>query len=162
MSTRIAADRARIWSALADGSERVRWDGPLEAPLDVAPDHPRPGDHARWRYRLNGMPVILSERTLEVVEGKRLRSAVALGPFRFDLAYTLEPDPDGRRMRLSAVLAASNVVPVVGGVLDRFAVRRIASELVARLLSDVRAHCEGVRPEAPAPVPTPRLARENG
>ena len=81
-------------------------------------------------------------RTLEVVEGKRLRSAMALGPFRFDLAFTLEPEDDGVRTRLSAAIAASNVVPVVGGALDRFAVRKLASEIVAQVLEDVRAHCE--------------------
>ena len=155
MTTRIAAERGRIWSALTDASERVRWDGPLEAPLDVAPDHPCPGDHARWRYRLHGMPVILHERTLEVVERKRLRSAVSLGPFRFDLAYTLEPEEDGVRTRLSAALAASNVVPVVGGALDRFAVRKLVSEIAAQLLEDVRAHCEqGAR--------RPRRSRRGG
>lgn len=152
MSTRVGADRRRVWSALTDPSERILWDGPLEAPLDAAPASLRPGDVGRWRYRLNGMPVIRTERTLEVVEGHRLRSAVALGPFRFDLAYTLEPD-EGERTRIAALLAASNVVPVVGGALDRFAVRRRASTLVAQLLEDVRAHCEGRRTE---PAPTPR------
>ena len=161
MSTRVGAKRERVWSALTDASERVRWDGPLEAPIDVSPDHPRPGDHARWRYRLHGMPVVLHERTLEVVEGKRLRSAMALGPFRFDLAYTLEPEDDGARTRLSAALAASNVVPVVGGALDRFAVRRLASEIVAEALEGMRAHCVSgrrtrrVRTRKASPAPTP-------
>jgi len=141
MSTRVAADRERVWSALTDASERLRWDVALEAPIDVAPDHPRPGGHARWRYRLRGLPVVLHERTLEVVEGKRLRSAMTLGPFRFDLAFTLEPEDDGVRTRISAALAASNVVPVVGGALDRFAVRRLASGIVADALEGVRAHC---------------------
>jgi len=152
MSTRVAADRERVWSALTDASERLRWDRPLEAPIDVAPDHPRPGDHARWRYRLRGLPVVLHERTLEVVEGKRVRSAMTLGPFRFDLAFTLEPEDDGVRTRLSAALAASNVVPVVGGALDRFAVRRLASEIVAETLEGVRHHCgEDRRPKPRRP-----------
>jgi len=141
MSTKVGAERERVWSALTDPSQRLRWDDSLEAPIDVGPDHPRPGDHARWRYRLHGMPVVLHERTLEVVAGKRLRSAMALGPFRFDLAYTVESEDDGARTRVSAALAASNVVPVVGGALDRFAVRRLASEIVARSLESLRAHC---------------------
>jgi len=163
MSTRVRADRHAVWSALTDASERLRWDVCLEAPLDVAPDHPRPGDHARWRYRLRGMPVVLHERTLEVVEGKRVRSAMALGPFRFDLAWTLEPEDDGARTRLSAALAASNVVPVVGGALDRFAVRRLASEIVAEALEGVREHCtpraEGEAPRAEGEAPPRRGAR---
>jgi uncharacterized protein YndB with AHSA1/START domain len=142
MATRIDARRERVWSALVDPSERVAWDGSLDGPLDVPPEHPRPGGEARWRYRLRGLPVVLRERPLEMVEPKRLRSAMALGPFRFDLAYTLEPDEDGRRTRLGVALAASNVVPVVGGALDRFAVRRLASEIVGRLLEDVRVFCE--------------------
>lgn len=152
MTTRIGAEPRRVWRALTDASERIRWDGPLEAPIDVAPDHPCPGDHARWRYRLHGMPVVLHERTLESVERKRLRSAMALGPFRFDLAFTLEPEGDGARTRVSAALAASNVVPVVGGALDRFAVRRLASEIVAQVLTDIRAHCEG-QPLGDEPAP---------
>jgi uncharacterized protein YndB with AHSA1/START domain len=152
MSTRVAADPARVWSALTDPSDRMRWDEPLEAQIDVAPDHPRPGDHARWRYRLRGLPVVLHERTLEVVEGKRVRSSMALGPFRFDLAWTLEPVDDGARTRLSAALAASNVVPVVGGALDRFAVRRLASGIVAEALDGVRRHCGSVRRPSPRRV----------
>ena len=100
--------------------------------------------------------MVLHERTLEVVEGKRLRSAMSLGPFRFDLAYTVEAEDDGARTRLSAALAASNVVPVVGGALDRFAVRRLASEIVARSLEDLRAHCTRER------RPRPRRARAHG
>ena len=159
MSTKVGADRERVWSALTDASERLQWDGSLEAPIEVAPDHPRPGDHARWRYRLHGMPVVLHERTLEVVEGKRVRSAMSLGPFRFDLAYTLEPEAEGKRTRLSAALAASNVVPVVGGALDRFAVRKLASEIVAEALEGVRDHCgagrrrrRALRAAAPPPA----------
>ena len=163
MTTKVAAERGRVWFALTDAAERVRWDAPLEAPIDVAPDHPRPGDHARWRYRLHGMPVVLHERTLEVVKGKRLRSAMSLGPFRFDLAYTLESEEGAARTRLSAALSASNVVPVVGGVLDRFAVRRLASEIVAGALEGMRAHCKPeprardkrARTTADAPSPRP-------
>jgi uncharacterized protein YndB with AHSA1/START domain len=142
MATRIDAPRERVWSALVDPSERVAWDGALEGALGAAPEAPQPGGEIRWRYRLRGLPVVLRERPLELVERKRLRSAMALGPFRFDLAFTLEPDDEGRRTRLAVALAASNVVPVVGGALDRFAVRRLASEIVTRLLEEVRAFCE--------------------
>lgn len=143
MSTRIGAERNRVWKALTDPNQRVLWNPALLGPIEVPEDHPQVGQHARWRYRLRGVPVIMHDRTLEVVEGKRLRSAMALGPLRFDLTCSMESERDRSRTRLSVALAASNVVPVMGGVVDRFAVRRHASEIVANLLSDVRAWCEG-------------------
>jgi uncharacterized protein YndB with AHSA1/START domain len=142
LGTRIGAERGRVWSALVDPSERAAWDAALVAPLEVPAGHPRPGGRARWRYRLRGVPVTLVERPLERVEGRRLRSAMSLGPFRFDLAFTLEDDEGGGRTRLGVALAASNVIPVVGGALDRFAVRRLAGEIVTALLEDLRAFCE--------------------
>jgi hypothetical protein len=143
MSAVINADRGRVWRALTVPSELIRWDGRLVALIDSDTDYPRVGQQVRWRYRLTAIPIILHERPLEVKPIVRFRSELALGPFCFDETYTLgvergEPD----RTRLALRLVAPKSVPVVGGVLDRFAVRRVAADFVDARLRSVRKWCE--------------------
>jgi hypothetical protein len=97
----------------------------------------------RWRYRLHGVPLILHDRPLEVVPEERLRSSISLGLFRFDETYKLQPEtPDSRETRLGMKVVASNVLPIVGEILDRFAVRGLAAELVSTSLDAIRRWCE--------------------
>jgi hypothetical protein len=96
-----------------------------------------------WRYRLGSVPVVLHEQPLEVVPDSRLRSSVALGLFRFDETFQLFSEAgDEDRTRLMLKLVASNSVPVVGGALDRFAVRRLAAEFIDAKLRGVQKWCE--------------------
>jgi hypothetical protein len=143
MSTVIRGDRARVWRALTDPAEVVGWDETLIAPIVVTPDYPKPGQHVRWRSQLNGLPVILHDRPIEVSVGERLRSNIAHGLFRFDETYSLADDPvEAGRTRLMLKIVASNEIPVVGGALDRFAVRQYATELASSALRAIRAWCE--------------------
>jgi len=147
MSTVIGADRARVWRALTAAAEVVRWDERVMALEGPAGEYPRVGKSVRWRYRLGSIPVVLHEQPLEVIEGSRLRSTVALGLFRFDETFQLTSEPgDGERTRLTLKLVASNSVPVVGGALDRFAVRRMAVDFIDAKLRAVQKWCENPRP----------------
>lgn len=147
MSTVIVAERARVWRALTEAAEVVRWDERVIALEGPASEYPRVGQSVRWRYRLGSIPVLLHERPVEVVPASRLRSTVALGLFRFDETFQLATEPgDGERTRLTLKLVASNSVPVVGGVLDRFAVRRLAVEFIDAKLRAVQKWCENPRP----------------
>jgi len=152
MSTVISAKRGRVWRALTEAAEVLRWDErviSLEGPAD---EYPRVGQSVRWRYRLGSIPVVLHEQPLEVVPDSRLRSMVALGLFRFDETFLLSPEPgDGERTRLSLKLIASNSVPVVGGALDRFAVRRLAVEFIDAKLRAVQKWCENPPPRRRGP-----------
>jgi uncharacterized protein YndB with AHSA1/START domain len=147
MSTVIGAARGRVWRALTEAGEVVRWDQRVIALEGPAAEYPRVGQSVRWRYRLGSIPVVLHERPLEVVPDSRLRSMVALGLFRFDETFQLTSEPgDGERTRLSLKLVASNSVPVVGGALDRFAVRRLAVEFIDAKLRAVQKWCENPPP----------------
>jgi hypothetical protein len=87
--------------------------------------------------------VVLRDRLVEVVPQERLRSAIALGLFRFDQTYSLAREKgEAGRTRVTLKLVASNSVPVVGGLLDRFAVRRLAAELVDARLRALQKWCE--------------------
>lgn len=147
MSTVIGADRARVWRALTEAAEVVRWDERVISLEGPASEYPRVGQSVRWRYRLGSIPVVLHEKPLEVVPDLRLRSTVALGLFRFDETFLLTSEPgDDERTRLSLKLVASNSVPVVGGALDRFTVRRLAVEFIDAKLRAVQKWCENPRP----------------
>jgi uncharacterized protein YndB with AHSA1/START domain len=147
MSTVIGAERARVWRALTEPAEVLRWDERVIALEDPATEYPRVGRSVRWRYRLGSIPVVLHEQPLEVVPDSKLRSTVALGLFRFDETFQLSSEPgDAERTRLMLKLVASNSVPVVGGALDRFAVRRIANDFIDAKLRAVQKWCEAPPP----------------
>jgi uncharacterized protein YndB with AHSA1/START domain len=143
LSTVVGAPRRRVWRALTDPAEILRWDEralrllePVSLPLAA-------GSVYSWRYLLGGIPVELREETLEVVAEERLHSGVCLGLFHFEQTFTLADEGgDTRRMRLSLRLATGNSVAVVGGNLDRFAVRRQAAELVDSRLRALQKWCE--------------------
>jgi hypothetical protein len=143
LATAVAAPRARVWRALVDPAEIVRWDERAEALLESPDAGLAPGRVLRWRYRMGGVPLVFREELLEVALEERLRSAVRLGLFRFEQTFALADDPaEPGRTRLSVRVASENAVPVVGGLLDRFAVRRQAAELADARLRALRRWCE--------------------
>ena len=143
MSTGVSASRDRVWRALTVPDELIRWDEALVALLHPADGYPQEGQQVRWRYRLGAIVVILRNSLLEVVPKERIRSATRMGLFRFDETFTLGRDvTEPERTRLQLKLVAENSVPVVGGLLDRFAVRSLAIELVDRKLRSIQKWCE--------------------
>lgn len=140
LSAVIHAPRSKVWRALSSPAELIRWDRSILALLEPADDFPSVGGEARWRYQLGSVPVILRDRPLEVVTGQKLRSEVSLGLFRFEQSWSLADEADATR--LGVHLAANNSIPVVGGVVDRFDVRRLAAEYVDGKLRSLRSWCE--------------------
>ena len=156
MSTVIDADRERVWRALTDPSELAGWDEHLVGSVAGA-DGPRrsceprrrsrPGPLAdeprRWRYQLGSVQVVLHERPLEIAPFERLSSALKIGSLRLEQTYTLSSEcADPPRTRLGMKLATTSSVPVVGDVIDRFRVRRLAAERIDRTLRSVQTWCQ--------------------
>jgi uncharacterized protein YndB with AHSA1/START domain len=150
MSVVVHAPRALVWRALADPraiAERDAANGNGGA-IDAPPDYPKPGQHVRWKYRRGGVPTTLHDRPIEVVPHERLRSLIELGALHFDETWTLMIDPvHPEQTRLALKLVASNATAVVGGVIDRFEMRRIATERVGTALESVRAWCTQSAPD---------------
>ncbi len=143
MSAAIRAERSRVWRALTDPGEIVVWNRSVIAPIDVPPEYPKPGQHARWRTLVNHLPVILHDRPIEVIVNERLRAHVAHGLFRFDGTWGLAGVPtDPARTRLTLKVVARSEIPVVGGSMDRFAVREHATRFVSDSLRAMQDHCE--------------------
>ena len=143
MSTVIHTTRERVWRALTEPAEVIRWDEriiSLEAPVS---DYPSTGHVAHWRYRLGSVAVDLHDQPVEILAGQRLRHAMSIGSFEFEETYTLGTEAGSHHTRLSLRLASTaNSVPVVGGALDRFDVRRLASEIVDGNLRAIQKWCE--------------------
>jgi hypothetical protein len=143
MSTVVHTPRVRVWRALTEPAEVIRWDERILSLEEPSPDYPSTEQVAHWRYRLGSVAVDLRDQPLEVLPGQRLRHARSIGSFEFEETYTLSDDGTSENTRLALRLASpSNSVPVVGGTLDRFDVRRLASEIVDGNLRSIQKWCE--------------------
>jgi hypothetical protein len=143
MSAVINADPQQVWNALTTPRELVAWDERIVDSVDVPESYPAPGQHARWRYKLGSIQVIMHDRPREIVPLERLRSSLRLGSMRFEQTYTLRSEPgEPSRTRLGMKLVAENSVPVVGAVVDRFEIRRLATDQIDTTLRSVQKWCE--------------------
>jgi uncharacterized protein YndB with AHSA1/START domain len=143
MSVVIEADRERVWRALTEPSELVAWDDRVLAPVGDTGRYPFAGQAVRWRYRLGGVPVVLHEQPQEISPLERLTSTLKVGSLRFDQTYSLSTESlDPPRTRLGMKLVTTSSVPVIGDVVDRFGVRRLAAERIDHNLRAVQAWCQ--------------------
>jgi uncharacterized protein YndB with AHSA1/START domain len=135
----IAASPARVWRALCDPAEVVRWDTGIVGAIDAPPEYPRPGHYVRWRYR-NGPFRLLHDRPQDVVPERTLRSLLAVGPSRFDETYTLAPTADG--CRLTASMIVSTPIPLLGPLLTRVYAGPAARSSVQASMRALKRFCE--------------------
>ncbi|MCP3985350.1 MAG: SRPBCC family protein [bacterium] len=154
MGTEIQAERASVWEALSDPQQIANWRPGVIAPRTPEASYPTAGRRFRWSCRLHELPVELVETPVQVQPPSRLESDVALGLFHFSQTFTLSRSSENRPgTRLVMHVATDNQMPLVGGCLDRFAVRRFATDLASTYLQAVRDWCE--RGEATQrPLPT--------
>ena len=148
MSAVINADRPSVWRALTTPSELIRWDERILGLLEPVEGYPHPGQHVRWRYRLGTVPVVMHDRPLEVSAQKKLRSTLSLGLLHLESTHTLAVNGDASKTRLSLKVLASNSTPIVGGSIDRFDVRRIATDFVDTRLRSLKEWIEDDRSDA--------------
>jgi len=147
MSAVVEAPRLRVWRALTEPAEIVAWDESVVAPIDATDGYPQVGTALRWRYRLGSVQLVLHDHPHEVHPPERFRSRLMLGSLRFEQTYTLYEERaldggGGVRTRLGLKLVASSSVPVMGAVVDRFEVRRIAVGRIDTSLRAVQKWCE--------------------
>jgi len=97
----------------------------------------------RWRYRIGGVQVVMHDRPLEVTSPERLRRILQIGSLRYEQTFQLgSAADDASRTLLGVKLVASNSVPVIGDVLDRFDVRKFTTEHVDETLRAIQRWCE--------------------
>jgi hypothetical protein len=135
----IEAAPARVWRALCDPAEVVRWDTGVVEALDAPADYPQPGQHVRWRYA-EGPFRTLHDRPQDVVPERRLRSLIQIGPLRFDETYTLELREGGSR--LSAAMIVRAPLPPLGWLIERLYAGPQSRRAVEASLRALKRHCE--------------------
>jgi uncharacterized protein YndB with AHSA1/START domain len=149
MTTIVAAPRATVWGALSSAEQIARWRPGVERTLESTDEEIRVGRRLRFRCRLHDVPVTLEERALEVLPSKRLRSNVRFGLFHCEETLTLtSTGPADQHTRVSLRIATPSETPLMGASLDRFAVRRFATELADNCLNALRDWCELGHPPA--------------
>ena len=139
ITTDIEAPVARVWRALCDPAEVVRWDTGVGEPLDAPRDYPQPGQHVRWRYA-NGPFRTLHDRPREVVPERTFRSLISIGPLRFDETYTLEPQGGG--MRLSTAMRVFVPFLLGGPLTERLHAGPESRRTVAASMLALKRYCE--------------------
>ena len=139
VSIEIEAPPARVWRVLCDPAEVVVWDTGVEEAIDAPNDYPQPGQHVRWRYS-NGPFRIPNDRPQEVFAEPRLRSLLAVGPFRFDEAYTLEANDGG--CNLTVEMDVSVPFPGLGWAIERLYLGPTTRRTVPASLKAIKRHCE--------------------
>jgi uncharacterized protein YndB with AHSA1/START domain len=143
MATVIGAEHERVWRALTNPAELVRWDERILAPVDSHDEYPFSGQHVRWRYRLGNVQLVMHDRPLEVRAPERLCSEISVGSMRYQQTFSLMPEQGQQpRTRLGMKVVASNSIPVMGGVVDRFSVRRMAATHIDTTLRSLQKYCE--------------------
>lgn len=146
MSTVISANRRSVWRALTDPAELIRWDCRILDLLEPVENYPSPGQLVRWKYRLGQVPVVMRDRPIEVSPNERIRSTLGLGLLQLDTTHSLVANGSSSSTRLSLKVVASNTAPVVGGSIDRFDIRRIASDFVDSRLRSLKNWLESSPP----------------
>lgn len=142
MSVSVDASRGRVWNALISPDAVAAWSPERSMAVSVPADYPKPGSPARWRFRLHGVAMPMTELPVEVVPAERLRTELRLSLVNFDQTWTLASEDGSDRTRLSLKLTSPNSIAMVGEVLDRFAVRELVQEIVDENLRAARAWCE--------------------
>ena len=137
---------------LHDSATRERMRQRILELLEPVEGYPAPGQHIRWRYRLGTVPIVMHDRPLEVATHEKLRSTLSLGLLQLESTHTLAVDGEASMTRLSHKVLASNSAPVVGGSIDRFDIRRIATEFVDTRLRSLKAWIENEENRKP-PIP---------
>ena len=150
-NAKVAASPRCVWRVLSDPATAARWLPSFEGWISAPPLALTTLSSLRFRSRLHRVPVAAELRVLEVTPG-RIRAQFRLGLFAFTARFSLVPEPGVEgATRIGLVVSITNQIAVVSGSLDRFAVRKLASELAEHTLAAITACAEDLAQRAARP-----------
>jgi len=146
MAVVISAEQGRVWRALTDPNEIIRWDESRLAAVDLYDGYPIIGSKVRWRSKLGSVRVVLKEEPRLIEAPARIAASYSAGSLHYDQVYALDEEPEDRaqaaRTRVSLKVAADNRVHLVGAEIDRFEVRKLLIERIDVTLRALQKWCE--------------------
>ncbi len=151
MGAELRCTPQQVWAALSDPEQIGRWRPGIVREEAQRGRFPDPGAELRYRCRLQGLPVALRIVAREAMAGERLRTELRLGLFRCEEGFRIQAI-DGSRTRVGLKIRTPSEMALVGESLDRFAVRRFATDLASVQLQAIRDWCERGQAQA-TPLP---------
>ncbi len=134
-----------MWRVLSDPAAAASWLPYFGGWIGEPPTSLSARGELRFRSQLRGVPVKAEVRVLEVIPGC-VRGHVRFGLFACEAKFSLSPEPGVAGVtRIGLVLSVENQLALVGGTLDRFEVRRLASGLAEQMLGGLSAQAEEFR-----------------
>jgi hypothetical protein len=133
-----------VWRVLSNPAAAASWLPSFGGWIGELPGSLPTHGRLRFRSRLRGIPVTAELRVIELNPGC-VRGHVRLGLFSCEAKFSLSPEPGVTGVtRIGLVLSVANQIALVGGTLDRFEVRRLASGLAEQTLGNLSAQAEEV------------------
>lgn len=130
----IARPPQRVWRALCEPAEVVRWDGVTQ--LWVPEGYPAAGQYARWSSAIGPWRLTLHDRVQAVEPPRRLRSTIDIGFVHVEEEYRLTPSDAG------TLLVSDNAVSSRRRGLRWLAVA-LTRQNIRASLGRLKAFCEG-------------------
>ncbi len=147
-NAKVTAGPHQVWRVITHPAAFASWLPIHEGWIGAPPEAFTLQRKLRFHSRLRNVRVAGELRLLELSPG-RVRAHVRLGLFAFEARFSLGPEPGfSGTTRIGLVLTLANEIAVVGGTLDRFAVRKLASEVAEQTLAALAAHAEECEREA--------------
>jgi uncharacterized protein YndB with AHSA1/START domain len=146
MAVVVSAKRERVWRALVDPAEIVRWDESRTALVDRDRSYPAEGERFRWRSKLGSVALVLTETPREIEPLERLASECSAGSLHYEELFLLVAEAGDRaqdaRTRVSLKLSTRNRLQLIGAEVDRFEVRKLLIERIDCTLRSLQKWCE--------------------
>ncbi len=141
-TAKVAASPRCVWRVLSDPTAAAAWLPSFGGWIYEPRASLSARGELRFRSRLCGVPVQADVRVLEVKPGC-VRGLVRFGLLACEVKFSLSPEPGVAGVtRIGLVLSVANRIALVGGTLDRFEVRRLASGLAEQVLGGLSAQAE--------------------
>jgi hypothetical protein len=141
-AAKVAASPRHVWRALTSSASAAHWLPSFEGWIDPPPEALAAGARLRFRARLRDLPTAGELRIREVTRG-RVRLRLRLGLLAFDARFSVVPESGAENAtHLGLAVSLESEIAVVGGSLDRFSVRELASRIAKGMLAALAVYAE--------------------
>jgi len=136
----VHADLGRIWRAIIDPAVVVQWSCDVSAILSDPQDYPTAHKTYSWRYRHPFLKLTLYDTPMVIIPDEKFYSTGRMLFFDWNEIYELSALSDS--VLVSVELNIKSMIPIIGGIIDRFYLKPVAEKQVQQTLSRLAEFCE--------------------